>query len=85
MKKTKKNSDDENVISMKKGDEELRFDSYTLKSGEVVGSLRVFYQDKSGEWKPGRQGLTLRREEFVKFVRCLKELYAQLPSPEDDE
>ena len=72
-------------ISMAKGTEELRFEPYTLKSGETLGSLRVFYKDKQGEMQPGRQGLTLRKEEFPAFVACLKALYARLPDTADED
>lgn len=85
MKNSKKGNTEKSGISMAKGNDELRFEPYTLKSGETIGSIRAFYQDKQGEWKPGKQGLTLRKEEFGKFVKRLKALYEALPDSEDDE
>ena len=61
------------TIAMKKGKEELRFELF-----KGVGSLRVFYKD-GDVWKPGRQGLTLKKSEMREFVAKLKELYALLP------
>ena len=65
------------LISMPKGKNEIRFDVYKAKSGDL-GSIREFY--KAGEeWKPGKQGLTLKKSEMKEFVAKLKELHAQLP------
>ena len=71
--------------SMAKGADELRFEPYELRSGEVVASLRVFYQDKkTSEWKPGKQGLTLSRDQIPEFVKNLKALYNELPESESE-
>ena len=71
------------ALVMPKGGDELRFETFKMRSGVVVGSLRVFYKDKaSGEMKPGKQGLTLAKSEVPEFVKNLKALYERLP---DDE
>lgn len=73
-------------VSMEKGNDELRFETFTMRDGSVVGSLRVFYQDKkTSEWKPGKQGLTLAKEQIPEFVKNLKALYAVLPDAGHDD
>ena len=72
------------VIEMNKGEDKLRFEPFKLRSGETVASLRAFYLDKkTEEWKPAKQGLTLRKAEIRNFVKCMKELYDQMPDEED--
>ena len=74
------------LISMSKGNDELRFEPFKMRSGETVGSLRVFYKDKSsGEMKPGKQGLTLKKSEVPEFVKKLKALYEMLPDDDDSD
>ncbi len=52
----------------KDGKEVLRFTftKATTADGKQVAwhSLRVFYKDHDGTWKPGRQGVTIRGKEF---------------------
>lgn len=71
------------VISMPKGKDELRFEVYQAKSGPL-GSLRVFYE-QNGEWKPGKQGMTLKKAEFKEFVAKLKVLYDRMPDDAEEE
>lgn len=71
-------------ISMEKGKDELRFEPFKMKNGTIVASLRVFYQDRTSEdWKPGKQGLTLKKSEFPEFVKNMKKIHDLLPDDEE--
>lgn len=35
-------------------------------------SLRVFWQDEGGNWKPGRQGITIRARELDEVIEALR-------------
>ena len=75
------------VIKMPKAgtkDDIIRFEPFALRSGEVVGSIRVFYLDAQNERKPGKQGMTLHKREIPTFVKKLKELYEALPDEEEE-
>lgn len=69
------------IKPMPKGQDELRFEVYKAKQGPLA-SLRVFYM-AGEEWKPGKQGLTLKKKEIGPFVKRLKELYDLLPDEEE--
>lgn len=70
---------------MKKGSDELRLEVFKTKNN-AVASIRQFYKDaKSGEFKPGKQGLTLTVDEIPIFVKNLKVIYQELKEQEEQE
>jgi hypothetical protein len=60
----------------------IRFEPFKKRDGVVVASIRYFYVDKEGELRPGKQGLTLNREDMQPFSSKLKALYLKLPESE---
>ena len=40
-------------------------------NGHDVINLRIWYQDESGEWRPGKQGLVLRREKLPDLAEAI--------------
>lgn len=57
------------IAAIPRGDEELRvtFTRGRTSAGKDVAwhSIRVFYRDGSGAWKPGKQGVTIRGRELA--------------------
>lgn len=56
------------MVAIPRGDEELRvaFTKARTSAGKDVAwhSLRVFYKTDAGEWRPGKQGITIRGGEL---------------------
>ncbi len=55
----------------------IQFSVYTPRSGRPMASIREFYLD-GGDWKPGRNGMTLKPEQMSLFAKKLKALYQKL-------
>jgi hypothetical protein len=67
---------EEIMLAIPRGDEELRvtFTEATAGDGKPVAwhSIRVFWKDASGEWRPGKQGITIRGKELRAVADALK-------------
>lgn len=48
--------------------------------GRTLIDLRVWFRDESGEWKPGRAGVSLRPEQAGEVMQALR-LAAQAADP----
>jgi hypothetical protein len=64
------------MVAIPRGDEELRvqFVRGRTSDGKEIAwhSLRVFWKDgTTGEWKPGKAGLTIRGRELAPVVEAL--------------
>jgi hypothetical protein len=63
------------MVAIPRGDDELRvqFVRGRTSDGKEVcwHSLRVFWKDGSGEWKPGKQGITIRGRELAPVAEAL--------------
>lgn len=57
------------LVSIPRGDDELRvtFTRARTADGKDVAwhSIRVFFRGRDGEWKPGKQGITIRGRELA--------------------
>ncbi len=53
--------------------EEVRL-SVDVFRGRKIINIRVFYRDDDGEWKPGRQGLSLAVERYRDLADALLQL-----------
>lgn len=47
-------------------------------AGNDVVSIRAYYQDKEGNLKPGKDGLTIRVEQFARLASLLADAGKQL-------
>ena len=62
------------MVAIPRGDEELRvtFTRARTARGETAWhSLRVFYRNDSGDWRPGKQGVTIRGGELRAVAAAL--------------
>jgi hypothetical protein len=63
------------MIAIPRGDEELRvtFTRARTSQGRDVAwhSLRIFWRADTGEWRPGKQGITIRGRELRPVVDAL--------------
>jgi hypothetical protein len=63
------------LVDLPRGSERLRL-VHTLAKGPrgpiEWWSLRLFWQDQDGEWKPSRTGITIRRGELASIVEGLR-------------
>jgi hypothetical protein len=63
------------LIAIPRGDDELRltFTRARIPDGREVAwhSLRVFYQKPDGQWRPGKQGVTIRARELGAIAQAL--------------
>ena len=75
------------MAAIPRGDEELRVTFTRARTGngkEVAWhSIRVFWKNDQGEWKPGKQGITIRARELhgvtVALLRaCASSIPAEL-------
>jgi hypothetical protein len=57
----------------------LQFARGAAPGGRAVSwfSLRVFWKDEAGEWKPGKQGISLRAKELAPIVAELQKVIEQ--------
>jgi hypothetical protein len=59
-----------------KGDDELRvtLDEYTPENGRPSQyvSIRVWWVGREGDWLPGKQGITVRRNELRQVIEALE-------------
>lgn len=42
-------------------------------AGNDVLHIRIFYRDSNGEWKPGRDGITIRAAQFPQLASLLSD------------
>lgn len=42
-------------------------------AGNDVLNLRIFYRDSNGDWKPGKDGITIRAAQFPQLAALLSE------------
>jgi hypothetical protein len=47
-----------------------RFATVNEFKGTTLVDIREYFQDKQGEWKPGKKGISLKRDEFNKLLAC---------------
>jgi hypothetical protein len=56
------------MVAIPRGDEELRFTFTRARTGNgkeaAWHSLRIFWKSDEGEWRPGKQGITIRGKEL---------------------
>lgn len=65
------------TLDRKNGDEQFRisvdeFQPDDDREPKKYLSLRVWYQDQKGEWRPSKTGCTLRQSEFVDAIKALQ-------------
>jgi len=46
--------------------------------GKDYVMIRRFYQDETGEWRPGRTGINLKWEEWEEFVEKFGDITAEV-------
>lgn len=71
---------EEILVAIPRGDEELRVTYTTARTerGDVAWhSLRVFWKAAEGEWRPGKQGITIRAKELEAVATAL----SKTPAP----
>jgi len=63
------------LVSIPRGDEELRVTYTKARTSErdvSWHSIRVFWKTQEGEWRPGKQGITIRARELEAVVKALQ-------------
>ncbi|VDK59324.1 unnamed protein product [Anisakis simplex] len=69
-----KNSDGDEMLELGK----MRFVTVRSFKGKALIDIREYYQDKSGEIKPGRKGISLSREQYQNFKELTSEIDERL-------
>ena len=62
------------LVAIPRGDEELRVTYTTARAGDrdvSWHSLRIFWKTDAGEWRPGKQGITIRAKELDAVTKAL--------------
>ncbi|MFW6002101.1 MAG: transcriptional coactivator p15/PC4 family protein [archaeon] len=58
---------------------------HSLYRGKDYVMIRRFFQDESGEWRPGRQGINLKWEEWKQFVENFEDIKKEINDSVDKE
>jgi hypothetical protein len=63
------------MAAIPRGDEELRVTFTMARTGDgkdvAWHSLRIFYKNDNGDWRPGKAGVTIRGRELRPVVEAL--------------
>jgi hypothetical protein len=63
------------MLAIPRGDEELRVTFTRARTGEgkdvAWHSLRLFYRNEAGEWRPGKSGISIRGRELAAVADAL--------------
>ncbi|ORY39995.1 hypothetical protein BCR33DRAFT_740653 [Rhizoclosmatium globosum] len=84
--KKQKPSKDSSTSATKEADEKKVYNLSQRKraqtneyKGHKYADIREYYEEKgSGEWKPGKKGITLNKAELVEFQKVIQNLIDEL-------
>lgn len=73
------------LVAIPRGDEEFRITRTRGRTGDGKDvewiSLRIFWKGDEGEWRPGKQGITIRARELAGVVEALVNASGVAPPP----
>jgi hypothetical protein len=72
------------MLAIPRGDEELRVTFTRARTGDgkevAWHSIRVFWRTDNGEWRPGKQGITIRGKELRAVIDALMKACTGVPA-----